>query len=62
MLARIERLKREIERLKKLAVACDDEIAAQFLTLTRDMQHLVDQLENDARDLAARNRTESAAD
>ena len=54
MLARIERLKREIERLKKLAASCDAGIAAQFLSLTRDMQQLVDQLENDARELAKR--------
>jgi hypothetical protein len=55
MLARITLLKREIERLRKLAAACDDDIAGKFLNLIREMQHLVDQLEEDARKVAGGN-------
>ena len=61
MLARIERLKREIERLKKLAASCDADIAAQFLSLTLDMQQLVDQLEKDARELAEKKVLDTGA-
>ncbi len=54
MLGRIKTLKGEIERLQKLAASADGGVAREIKILIKRMQKLVDQLEEDVKEVAAR--------
>ena len=58
MLERIKILKSEIERLQKLAASADGNIAREINTLIERMQRLVDQLEEDAKELEAKEKAD----
>ena len=58
MLGRIKLLKSEIERLQKLAASADGGVAREILTLIKRMQDLVNQLEEDARQVEAKEKAD----
>lgn len=54
MLERINVLKKEIERLRKLAYQCDADIGRKFLELADEMQQVVAEMERLEAQKAAR--------